>query len=147
MLIARPRIRNPGNVAGIVASAGFSRASGGGDNRIQLIANGDFASDTLWTKTTWTISAGVASIAGASTDTMTQRIAITPGVNYLVTYTVTSFTAGTVTVSLGGTAGTARGSAATFTEIIKAGGTNNLISFAAAAATLSIDNVTVLQAG
>ena len=137
-----------GNVVGIVNQAGIGRSgSGSGDNRIQLVANGTFASDTLWTKTTWTIGAGVASIAGAATDTMTQAIAITPGVNYLVTFTVTAFTGGTVTPVLGGTSGTARGSAATFSEIIKAGSTNNLISFSASAATLSIDNVTILQTG
>ncbi len=140
-----------GNVASILSGAGLSgssgSASGAGDNRIQLVANGTFSSDTLWTKTTWTIAAGVASIAGAATDTMTQAIAIKPGINYLVTFTVTAFTGGTVTVILGGTAGTARGSAATFSEVIKAGSTDTLISFSASAATLSIDNVTVLQIG
>ena len=145
MLLANPkRINNP---AAILNAAGLSSWGGGSDNRIQLAKNGDFASDTLWTKTTWTIAAGVASIAGAATDKMTQAISITPGVTYLVTFTVTSFTAGTVTPILGGTSGTARGSAATFTEVIKAGGTNNLINFSASAATLSIDNVTILQMG
>ncbi len=124
----------------------MSSGAGMGNNR-QLVANGNFASDTLWTKTTWTIAAGVADIAAAATDTMTQAIAITPGVNYLVTFTITAFTGGTVTPILGGTSGTARGSAATFSEIIKAGSTNNLISFSAAGATLTIDNVTVLQVG
>ncbi len=140
--------QNRGNVAALLSQAGLGgAASGSGDNRIQLVTNGTFGADTNWTKTTWTISAGVATIAGAATDTMTQAIAITPGVNYLVTFTVTSFTGGTVTAILGGTSGTARGSAATFSEIIKAGGTNNLINFSASAATLSIDNVTILQTG
>ena len=147
MIIVKPRTRKRGNPAGILQSAGLRSFGGGGDNRIQLVKNGDFASDTLWTKTTWTIAAGVASIAGAATDTMTQAISITPGVTYLVTFTVTSFTAGTVTAILGGTSGTARGSAATFAEVIKAGSTNNLINFSASAATLSIDNVTILQMG
>lgn len=133
-----------GNVVAFAKLFGIP-SSGNSDNRIQLVRNGDFASDTLWTKTTWTIAAGVASIAGAATDTMTQAIAITPGVSYLVTFTVTSFTIGTVTPILGGTSGTARGSAATFAEIIKAGSTNTLISFSASAATLSIDNVTIVQ--
>lgn len=136
-----------GNAAAIVAAAGLSKAGdGAGDNRIQLVQNGGFGSDTLWTKTTWAIAAGVASIV-AGTDTMTQAIAITPGVNYLVTFTVTAFTAGTVTAVLGGTSGTARGSAATFAEVIKAGSADNLIGFSADTATLSIDNVTILQMG
>lgn len=133
--------------AAILKAAGLKASGGGGDNRIQLVANGVFSADVSWTKTTWTISAGVATIAGAATDTMTQAIAITPGFTYLVTFTVTSFTGGTVTPILGGTSGTARGSAATFSEIIKAGTVGNLINFSASGATLSIDNVTILQMG
>lgn len=133
--------------AAIATAAGVRASGGGGDNRIQLVTNGVFAADANWTKTTWSISAGVATIAGAATDTMTQAIAITAGLTYLVTFTVTSFTGGTVTPILGGTSGTARGSAATFSEIIKAGNSNNLINFSASAATLSIDNVSILQMG
>lgn len=134
--------------AAVSRAAGLGNGGGGGgDNRIELTTNGTFSADASWTKTTWTIAAGVASIAGAATDTMTQPVAITPGVSYLVTFTVTSFTGGTVTPVLGGTSGTARGSAATFSEIIKAGSTNNLISFSASAATLSIDNASILQMG
>lgn len=133
--------------AAILKAAGLGEVSGNGDNRIQLVANGTFASDTLWTKTSWTIAAGVGTIAAAATDTMTQAIAITPGFTYLVTFTITAFTGGTVTAILGGTSGTARGSAATFSEVIKAGSTNNLISFSASAATLSIDDVTILRMG
>lgn len=137
-----------GDVSKILSAAGIGGAPGGaGDNRVQLVTNGTFSADTNWTKTTWTIAAGVASIAAASTDTMTQAIAIRPGVAYLVTFTVTSFTGGTVTAILGGTSGTARGSAATFSEIIVAGSSNNLINFSASAATLSIDNATILQMG
>lgn len=149
MIIVKKNTRRSGSAAGIFRGAGLSRpsSSGSGDNRIQLVQNGTFSSDTLWTKATWTIAAGVADIAAAATDTMTQAIAITPGLSYLVTFTVTAFTGGTVTPILGGTSGTARGSAATFSEVIKAGSANNLISFSASAATLSIDNVTILQMG
>lgn len=144
---AARRRKDGAGPAAILSAAGLRKAGGGGDNRVQLVTNGVFGADTNWTKATWTIAAGVASIAGAATDTMTQAIAITPGVTYLVTFTVTSFTGGTVTPILGGTSGTARGSAATFSEIIKAGNAGNLISFSASAATLSIDNVTILQMG
>lgn len=149
MIIINQKQRNRGNAAGIISAAKMSLMSGGGvgDNRVQLVTNGGFGADANWTKTTWTIAAGVADIAAGATDTMTQAIAITPGVNYLVTFTVTAFTGGTVTVILGGTSGTARGSAATFSQIIKAGSTDSLISFSASAATLTIDNVTVLQTG
>lgn len=147
MIIVRPRGSMKTSVAAVCRFFGFAPSGGSGDNRVQLVKNETFSSDTLWTKTTWTIAAGVASIAAAATDTMTQAIAITPGVTYLVTFTVTSFTGGTVTAVLGGTSGTARGSAATFSEVIKAGSTDNLINFSASAATLSIDNVSILQMG
>lgn len=137
--------RGRGNVPALLSRAGLLNVTGGGDTRNQLVTNGVFGADASWTKTTWTISAGVASIAGAATDTMTQVIAIRPNVDYLVTFTVTSFTAGTVTAILGGTSGTARGSAATFSEVIRAGNTNSLIIFSASAATLSIDDVTIFQ--
>jgi hypothetical protein len=136
-----------GSQAGTAASIGSGPGSGASDNRIQLVANGDFGADAVWAKVTWTIAAGVGTIAGAGTGTLTQTIAITPGVVYQVTFTVTSFTGGTVTISLGGTNGTARGSAATFVENIKAGTTNQNIVITGTAATLSIDNVTVLQTG
>jgi hypothetical protein len=78
---------------------------------------------------------------------MTQAIAITPGV-YLPCDVHRHVVHGRHgDAILGGTSGTARGSAATFSEIIKAGSTNNLINFSASAATLSIDNVTILQMG
>lgn len=151
MIIMPRRDRGRGNIASILARAGLSNspgaASGSNDNRVQLVTNGGFGADANWTKATWTIAAGVADIAAGATDTMTQAIAIMPGVSYLVTFTVTAFTGGTVTAILGGTSGTARGSAATFAQIIKAGSTDSLISFSAAGATLTIDNVTVLQTG
>lgn len=149
MIISGNRL--PGNPAGIVKSAGLTGTGGGtgsGDNRIQLVTNGTFSADANWTKVTWTIAAGVGDIAAGGTGTLTQAIAITPGVNYLVTFTVTAFTGGTVAITLGGgTAGTARGSAATFAEVIKAGSVDNTIVITGTAATLSIDNVTVLQTG
>lgn len=124
---------------------GQTGSGSGDDRRGELVVNGAFAADTNWTKATWTIAAGVADIAAGATDTMSQIIAITGGVNYSVTFTVTAFTGGTVTPRVGGKLGTARGSAATFTEVIKAGGSDNLIAFVAAGATLSIDNVSVTR--
>lgn len=111
----------------------------------EYVTNGAFASDTGWTKGTgWTIAAGVATATGAISTVLSQPSAITllAGVTYTVTYTVTAFTAGTVTVSVGGTAGTARGSAATFKETIVAG-TTQILAFTGAGFTGSIDNVSV----
>jgi hypothetical protein len=113
----------------------------------EYVTNGTFASDTGWTKGTgWTIAAGVATATGAISTALSQTAAITliPGFSYTVTFTVTAFTAGTISCSLGGgTAGTARGSAATFIETIVAGSTDQLIQFNTAGFTGSIDNVTI----
>lgn len=112
----------------------------------EYVTNGAFASDTGWTKGTgWTIAAGVATATGAISTALSQTAAIVliPGYSYTVTFTVTAFTAGTIAVSLGGgTAGTARGSAATFVETVVAG-SDGLIKFNTAGFTGSIDNVTV----
>lgn len=112
----------------------------------EYATNGTFASDTGWTKGTgWTIAAGVATATGAISTALSQTaaIALIPGYSYTVTFTVTAFTAGTIAVSLGGgTAGTARGSAATFVETIVAG-SDGLIKFNTVGFTGSIDNVTV----
>ena len=119
-------------------------ASGGGGYQApaDLVQNGAFASDTVWTKGTgWAIAAGIATITAAST-VLSQTGSYIPGRNYSATYTVSGFVAGTVTVSIGGTSGTARGSDATFTEVIKAG-ESGVLAFTGDTATLSIDNVSV----
>lgn len=111
----------------------------------EYVTNGTFASDTGWTKGTgWTIAAGVATATGAISTALSQTTAITliAGYTYTITFTVTAYTAGTITPSLGGTAGTARSSATTFTETIVAGSTQ-LLEFNTAGFTGSIDNVTV----
>jgi len=111
----------------------------------EYVTNGAFASDTGWTKGTgWTIAAGVATATGAISTVLSQTSAITliEGFTYTLTFTVTAFTAGTVTASVGGTAGTARGSAATFTQTFIAG-SSQIIAFTGAGFTGSIDNVTV----
>ena len=111
----------------------------------EYVTNGAFGSDTGWTKGTgWTIAAGVATATGAISTTLSQTSAITliAGYTYTITFTVTAVTAGTVTVSVGGTAGTARSTAATFKETIVVGSTQ-ILAFTGAGFSGSIDNVTV----
>lgn len=123
---------------------GADRATNG--TFAEYVTNGAFASDTGWTKGTgWTIAAGVATATGAISTSLSQTaaIALIPGYSYTVTFTVSGFAAGTVSVSLGGgTAGTARGSDATFVETIVAG-SDGLIKFTGAGFTGNIDNVSV----
>jgi hypothetical protein len=111
-----------------------------------MVTNGTFASDTGWTKGTgWTIAAGVATATGAISTALTQTSPVTliEGKKYSVVFTVSGFAAGTVAVSLGGgSAGTSRGSDATFTETITAGSTQE-IAFTGSGFTGNIDTVTI----
>lgn len=124
-------------------------ATGQGENRAtngtfaEYVTNGAFSSDTGWTKGTgWAIAAGVASATTASSDlSQTAAITLVEGYAYTITYTVTR-SAGTVTPSIGGTAGTTRSSAATFSEVIVAGSTQ-ILAFTGVGFTGTIDNVTV----
>ncbi len=108
------------------------------------ITNGTFASDTVWTKGAgWTIAGGV----GVATGAISTAISETPaplivGASYTVTYTITR-SAGSLTPSLGGTAGVARSAGGTYTETIVAGSSNTLLSFTGAGFTGTLDNVTV----
>lgn len=115
----------------------------------EVAANGTFATDTLWTKGVgWTIAAGVATATGAISTALVQSsaniaVALIPGYSYSVTYTTSSVSAGTITVSLGGTAGTARSTSATFVETVIAG-SDGTITFNTAGFTGNIDNVSVI---
>jgi hypothetical protein len=66
--------------------------------------------------------------ANADLSTLYQTIRMTRGQSYMVTYVLTR-TAGSITVSLGGTAGTARSAAGTFREILVCGSTDKNITF------------------
>lgn len=70
------------------------------------------------------------------------------GRTYRVSYTITAYTSGSCTVSIGGTAGTARSSAATFVEYIVAGASQAIVFTAAAAANVfTFGNISVTEWG
>lgn len=108
--------------------------------------NGTFTTDTDWTKGAgWTIAAGVATATGAISTALSQTATTIPlieGQAYYVTYTATR-SAGSVTINIGGTAGTARSTAATFAEIIIAGSTQE-ISFSTSGFTGTVDALTII---
>lgn len=110
----------------------------------ELTTNGSFASDSDWTKGAgWTISAGVASHASGTASVLSQSASISQGMGLYVTFTVSGRSAGSVTATIGGTAGTARSTNATFSETIHAGATT-LVEFSATSDfDGSIDNVSV----
>jgi len=111
-----------------------------------IAVNGAMAADTDWTKgADWTIAAGVATAAPGAGTVLEPAAALVPvaGETYEVTYAMSGFVAGTCTFSMGGTAGAARGSDATFTERVKCVDGTNLKFTSDAAADYDIDNVTV----
>ncbi len=113
----------------------------------QSVTNGTFATDTAWTKGSgWTIGSGVATATGAISTAIEQNAAVTlvQGQSYNVTMTITR-SAGSLTASVGGTAGTARSANGTYTETIIAGSTQ-VIAFTGAGFTGTLDNVTVTAA-
>lgn len=115
----------------------FQKIVGG----LEYVINGDFASSTGWTLGGgWTISLGAAQATSASSDlSTTAAFTLVAGTGYTITYTIT-LSAGTVTPSIGGTAGVTRTGAGTYTEVIVAGATQ-LIAFTGAGFTGTVDNV------
>ena len=61
----------------------------------ELLTNGDFATDTVWTKGTgWTIAAGVATCTTpGAISSLSQPVAFIPGRTYRMTIVVSSMTA------------------------------------------------------
>ena len=123
---------------------GFPTEIGTNGTFTDYVTNGAFSSDASWTKGAgWTIGSGVATATGAISTALSQTTAITleAGRAYTVTFTATR-SAGSVTVSLGGTSGTARSTSATFSEVIVAGSTQ-ILAFTGTGFTGTIDNVSV----
>ncbi len=96
---------------------------------------------TGWT-TDGTTAIATGAISTALSQTTNPAYPLIEGQAYLVTFTTTR-DAGSVTLSLGGTAGTARSTAATFAEVLIAGSTQ-AISFGTSGFTGTIDNVTII---
>jgi len=108
------------------------------------VSNGDFATDTVWTKGTgWSIGAGVATATGAISTAISQTApaTLTDGAAYRVTYTITR-SAGGLIPSIGGANGTERTATGTYTEIIIAGSTQ-AIAFTGNGFTGTLDNVVI----
>jgi hypothetical protein len=113
-----------------------------------LVTNGTFAADTDWTKGTgWTISAEKANKgAGVASDLSQTPTKIIEGQAYYATFTVSSRTAGTVTLKIGNTSGTARSTNATFSEYIIAGSDGTIKFSADSTFDGKIDDVTIIPA-
>lgn len=115
--------------------------------QISDIANGNFATDSIWTKGAgWTIGSNVATATGAISTAISQTATQTlvQGKSYAVTYTITQ-SAGTLVASIGGQAGIIRSIADTYSDVIVAGATQ-AIAFTGAGFTGTLANVTVTLA-
>lgn len=95
---------------------------------INLVSNGDLAS-TVTTEfgalTNWAQSGATLVHTAGATTALSQNLGEASGDLYTVVFTIASVSAGSVTPSIGGVAGTARTTAATFTEVFRATGTTN----------------------
>jgi len=68
---------------------------------VEIVTNGDFATDSDWNKGTgWTISGGKANAVAATSD-FTQTVSFTLGQTYRLTYTISNYSAGALRTSLG----------------------------------------------
>ena len=118
----------------------------------EKIVNGDFATDSNWTKGTgWTILGGSANCDGSQTGTTSLTPALDNVVNnviYIVEYTISNYSSGSISIKLGNTGyGAVRTANGTYTEEIKAQATTFPRSQINADATFvgSIDNVSVKE--
>ena len=115
-----------------------------------VVINGDFASDTIWSKGTgWTIAAGVASCDGSqvANTSLTQADLIPAGKDYEATFTVSNYSAGSVRIVLGNVEGTFRSANGTYVQAITSINAGNLKIEGNATFVGDIDNVTVTQTG
>lgn len=116
-----------------------------------LLTNGTFDTDTVWTKGAgWTIAGGVAvRVPDASSSGLSQAAAFVAGRTYRVTFTVSGFAAGLFAAQFtGGTTrnGTSRMANGTYTEDLVANtGNNSFRIFASNVTSGVIDSVSVRE--
>ncbi len=107
---------------------------------------GDFSSSSGWTLGSgWTVTSGqlTKSSTANSSVTRTPSIALVNGLDYTVTFTIVTRTAGSANVTVGGTAGTSRSATGTYTQTITAGSGTTIGISTANGFKGNIDNLTV----
>lgn len=122
-----------------VGSLGFER-----------VVNGDFATDSDWTKGPgWSIGSGVASCDGTqgANSFIKQSIGQSAGEVFEVTFTLSNYVAGEVKPAVGGALGASgRTANGTYTEIIVAGGSTTDTGIRANAIFVGdIDNMSIRE--
>ena len=114
----------------------------------ELVTNGDFATDSDWTKNGWTIN-GEASNDGVNTGNLNQDIGLQQDKTYLVEVTITNYNSGTLQVRLGlGSTIDVGSSEDTFSLTLTSTSTNSLLRFYPKVGSLfngSISNISVKE--
>jgi hypothetical protein len=127
----------------VAGSDGLIKFTGAGfTGNIDNVSVTPWILGTGWTTTT--VATATGAISTALSQTANPAYPLVQGQAYLVTFTATR-SAGDVTVNIGGTAGTARSTSATFAEVIIAGATQ-AISFTTSGFTGTIDDVSIIPA-
>ena len=117
----------------------------------ELITNGGFDTDTVWTKGAgWSIAVGKGfRIPDASSSAISQSVAFVAGRTYRVTFTVSGYAAGLVAPQFtGGTtrSGSSRTANGTYTEDLLANtGNATFRIFASSVTDAQIDNVSIRE--
>ena len=115
----------------------------------EKVTNGTFTGDaTGWTLgAAWAYNANTVVKNADGTTTLAQDVSAVADEIYRVEYAVSGWSVGTVTVSVGGVSGTARGANGTYVEYITATGTGNLIFTPTNTARFTVDTVSVKKVG
>jgi hypothetical protein len=117
--------------------------------QIDGITNRAFSTDTSWTKEAgWTIAGGVAiGVATSGSIYQDSPRQLIPGQSYTVKFTISNYSAGSITASLGGgSPGTVRNANGTYTEVLTAGSANTTIKFTGSNFSGNIDNTDMRMA-
>ncbi len=120
----------------------------GADKGADVIVNGDWAADSDWTYgADWSFDTNKADCAPGAGTTVRPDVDLVAvvGKTYELTYTMSSFSAGTCVASFGGQTFTSRGSDATFVERIVATAVDTLIFTGDAAGDFQIDDVSLKE--
>lgn len=131
---------------GVSPGNSYSRVFGD-PSRTNLIVNGDFASDTIWTRQTgWSIGSGVASHAAGTASDILQSVTLTAGMTYRVGFDVTAISGGATVAArfTGGTVVQASAVSATgacLRTLVAVSGNNQAGVRASAVGAVSIDNL------
>ena len=112
----------------------------------EKVVNGNFATDSDWTKGTgWTISGGTANASATSNTFQQSSATLTGGRKYRVEFEITSYTSGTLNIDLGSSSYSASYTSAGLKSVdLEAGGFNRP-RFYGGSVTCSIDNVSVKE--